>query len=83
MHPGRRFISLSLDNFWITGPNDNHVCFVSNVLSPNLHTTRSSFNDLLPLTIVRKVTVQLPLGLARVHACGIVHGDLSITCLLS
>ena len=82
IHPGRKFISSSLDNFWITGPNGSHLCTVSDVLGPNLQTIRSSFSDLLPLKVARKVTVQLALGLAYIHSCDIVHGGLSLSVLL-
>lgn len=74
MHTGRRFILSPLDNFWIAGPNGNHLCFVSDALGPNLQTVKRSFRKLLPLKLARNVTVQLALSLACIHSYGIVHG---------
>ena len=74
VHPGSRFILLPLNNFWIPGPNGNHLCFVSNVLGPTLYDVRDSHEELLPLKIARNVTVQLALALAYMHSRGIVYG---------
>ena len=74
VHPGFRFISIPLNKFWITGPNGNHMCLVSNVLGPTLHDVRDIYDELLPLEIARKVIVQLALALAYIHTRGIVHG---------
>ena len=74
-HPGRRFVSSLLDDFLVSGPNGNHRCFISEALSPTVLDVKESFNcDLLPLDIARRITVQLALGLANIHSCGIVHG---------
>ena len=74
IHSGRRFVLSPLDKFWIAGPNGNHLCFVSDVLGPNLQTIRGSFRNLLPLKLARNITVQLALSLAYMHSCDIVHG---------
>ena len=74
-HAGRRFVSSLLDEFSINGPNGNHRCLVSEALGLTvLDVKESFFCDLLPLSIARKITVQLALGLADIHSCGIVYG---------
>ncbi|KAL9125046.1 MAG: hypothetical protein Q9217_005697 [Psora testacea] len=78
-HLGRRFILSLLDEFLVSGPNGKHRCLVSEALGPTVLDVKESFNcDLLPLNIARRVTVQLALGLADIHSCGIVHGDIHI-----
>ena len=79
LHPESNFISFPLNNFWIPGPNGNHLCFVSNVLGRTLNDVRDSYEDLLPLKIARNVTVQLALALAYMHSSGIVHGGKSVS----
>lgn len=74
VHPGSRFISFPLNNFWIIGPNGNHLCLVSNLLGPTLGLIKYVHDEILPIKIARKVTVQLALGLAYIHSHGIVHG---------
>lgn len=74
-HPGRKFVSLLMDQFSIQGPNGNHLCLVKEVLGPTLSDVKNSFAyDLIPLHIARKATVQLALGLAYIHARGVIHG---------
>ena len=74
-HPGRRFISSLLDEFVLNGPNGKHKCIVNEVLGPTVSEVKESFDcGLLPLNIAQRVTVQLALGLADIHSCGIVHG---------
>lgn len=75
LHPGQQFISSLLDNFSIRGPNGSHSCLITEILGPSVSEVKESFDcDLLPLDIARKVTVQLALGLADIHSCGIIHG---------
>lgn len=72
---GRRFISSFYGDFLITGPNGQHRCLVSEVLGPSVHGVKETYTcDLLPIDVARKTTVQLALGLAGIHASGIVHG---------
>lgn len=74
-HPGRRFVSSLLDEFSVTGPNGTHRCLVGEVLGPTVLDVKESHEcKLLPLGIARRITVQLAMGLAAIHSCGIVHG---------
>lgn len=74
-HLDRRFIPSLCDEFLISGPNGDHNCLVSEALGPTVSQLKRSFlYDLLPLDIAKQVTVQLALGLASVHSCGITHG---------
>ncbi|KAI9703361.1 MAG: hypothetical protein M1836_007929 [Candelina mexicana] len=78
-HPGRKYVSSLIDEFTITGPNGHHKCLVSEALGPTVSEVKESFTcDLLPLDIARRITVQLALGLAYIHSCGIIHGDIHI-----
>jgi len=75
LHPGRMFVSSLLNDFSIRGPNGNHRCLVTEILGPTVSDVKESFDcDLLSLDIARRVTVQLALGLADIHSCGIIHG---------
>ena len=74
-HPDRRFVSSLLDEFSVTGPNGTHRCLVGEVLGPSVLDVKESHEcELLPLGIARRVTVQLAMGLAAIHSCGVVHG---------
>lgn len=75
MHLGHRFVPSLCEEFIISGPNGEHKCLVSEILGPTVLQIKESFQcDLLPLDIAKRVTVQLALGLASVHLCGITHG---------
>ena len=75
---GRRFVVSLFDELALNGPNGNHACLVSQALGPTVMDVKESFAfDLLPLDTAKRVTVQLALGLACIHSCGIVHGGKS------
>ncbi|KAL8836102.1 MAG: hypothetical protein Q9170_003050 [Blastenia crenularia] len=72
-------VSPLLDEFMINGPNGQHKCLVSDVLGPTLLDLKQSFAfDLLPLGIAKRATVQLASGLAYIHSCDMIHGDIHI-----
>ena len=73
-HAGCTFVQPLLDEFRIHGPNGEHQCLVSDALGPNLKFVKDSSNTRLPISIAKRVTGQLALGLAAIHSCGIVHG---------
>ncbi|KAL8718559.1 MAG: hypothetical protein Q9225_004318, partial [Loekoesia sp. 1 TL-2023] len=76
-HPDRRFVLDVFDQFWIHGPNGHHQCLVTEVLGPTVSLMKEATrHDLLPVKTARKISAQLTLGLAYIHACGVVHGDL-------
>lgn len=77
--PGRKFVSFSIDQFELQGPNGNHTCLVKEVLGPTLSDVKNFFaHEFIPLHIARKATVQLALGLAYIHSRGIIHGGMYI-----
>ena len=72
---GRKFVVSLLDEFTLNGPNGNHACLVGQALGPTISDVKKCFDcDLLPLDTAKRITVQLALGLAYIHSCGIVHG---------
>ncbi|KAL7267061.1 hypothetical protein RUND412_010365 [Rhizina undulata] len=75
--PGNEFVLEVLDEFEIQGPNGTHRCTVTEPLGPSI-TNVLEFTDgwRLPPDVSRKVAAQLAQGVAFLHACGIVHGDL-------
>ncbi|KAL9026838.1 MAG: hypothetical protein Q9196_004555 [Gyalolechia fulgens] len=73
------FVSPLLDDFTIDGPNGQHRCLVSGVLGPTLSDMKlTSICDLLPLDIAKRATTQLASGLAYIHACDMIHGDIHL-----
>ena len=75
---GRRFVMSLLDEFTLNGPNGDHACLVSQALGPTVLEVKESCTcDLLPLDIAKRATVELALGLACIHSCGIIHGGTS------
>ncbi|MCJ1472209.1 hypothetical protein MMC13_000856 [Lambiella insularis] len=76
-HPGRGFILSLLDEFSIDGPNGKHKCIVSEIAGASVREEKEcNEQDLLPVKVAREVTAQLALGLAYIHSCGVLHGDL-------
>ncbi|KAF9559504.1 kinase-like protein [Agrocybe pediades] len=76
-HPGRTHVQQPLDEFQVEGPNGTHAVLVSEVLGPTVMDLKAaSEGEVLPAKVARRLTGQLALGLAYVHKCGIVHGDL-------
>ena len=64
-----------LDKFTLRGPNGDHTCLVGEALGPTVWNVKKTFLcDLLPIDVAKRITVQLALGLACLHSCGIVHG---------
>ena len=64
-----------LDEFTLKGPNGDHTCIVSEALGPTVLDLKECFTcDLLPLDVAKKAVVQLAIGLAHVHSCGVIHG---------
>ena len=68
-------IVLSLEHFYITGPNGRHLCFVLPIYSGPLSDIwdLKTVNDNIPL--LKEVCYQAAEGLAFLHSKGICHGD--------
>ncbi|RDX51111.1 kinase-like protein [Lentinus brumalis] len=69
--PGSRHILSLLDDFNISGPNGTHKVHVTEVVMPLMVLSR-----LLSPTSKTEVARDLARGLAHVHHCGFVHGDI-------
>lgn len=77
-----------LDSFEQQGPNGKHLCLVSEALGPSIATVLEwtpSYQSLdrdgkncnrFPLWICKRILKQVLLGIAYLHAHGVVHGDI-------
>lgn len=77
-----------LDSFGEQGPNGKHLCLVSEALGPSVATvlewtpsyrsTDRAGNNCyrFPLWICKRILKQVLLGIAYLHAHGVVHGDI-------
>lgn len=77
-----------LDSFEQQGPNGKHLCLVSEALGPSVATVLEwtpSYRSLdragkncyrFPLWICKRILKQVLLGIAYLHAHGVVHGDI-------
>lgn len=77
-----------LDSFREQGPNGKHLCLVSEALGPSVATvlewtpsyrsTDRAGNNCyrFPLWICKRILKQVLLGIAYLHAHGVVHGDI-------
>jgi len=71
-HPGRQFIMMLQDEFFIKGPNGTHQCCVTQVAGARVSRAPTlKYNALGP---ARKLASQLFLALEYVHSSEIVHG---------
>lgn len=81
IHPGRRFVIISLDEFTIQGPNGRHQCFVFPVALNSVGTAkRASTRDdsMFPAQIARSIATQAILALSYIHSCGLIHSGMLI-----
>ncbi|RPD57390.1 kinase-like protein [Lentinus tigrinus ALCF2SS1-7] len=60
-----------LDEFTFTGPNGVHKVHITEVVVPLW-----KLSSLLPAVAKKKVATDLARGLAHVHHCGFIHGDI-------
>ncbi|KAI9716952.1 MAG: hypothetical protein M1835_004154, partial [Candelina submexicana] len=76
-HPGRRFVSTLLDDFWLDGPNGRHLCLVSEPAGGTVAASKKrAVGSFFPLDAARSIATNTVMGLAYVHACGVGHRDL-------
>lgn len=73
-HPGRQFVMILTDDFWICGPNGKHQCFVTRIAGRRL--TRQENVDVSNLESSRIFSRQLIEGLAYLNSCNVAHGGL-------
>ncbi|KAF8994832.1 kinase-like domain-containing protein [Cyathus striatus] len=79
-HPGKAHVTRIFDTFMIHGPNGTHHCIVTELLGADINVLALPVNHVerfpFPLDAPRKVAAQVALGVAYLHKCGIIHGDL-------
>ncbi|KAI9771585.1 MAG: hypothetical protein M1835_006407 [Candelina submexicana] len=74
-HPGRRFVSTLLDDFWLDGPNGRHLCLVSEPAGGTVAASKKrAVGSVFLLDVARSIAANTVMGLAYVHACGVGHG---------
>ncbi|RPD75679.1 kinase-like protein [Lentinus tigrinus ALCF2SS1-7] len=66
-----------LDDFTFTGPNGAHKVHITEVIMP-----LKKLYSLLPACAKKQVATDLARGLAHVHRCGFIHGDIHIGCAM-
>jgi serine/threonine-protein kinase SRPK3 len=73
-HPGKAIISPILDEFFLTGPNGKHRCFVSVPARMSLAEAKDASSiRLFQLPVARAIVAQLLQAVAFLHSTGIVH----------
>jgi len=74
-HPGIAHISLFFGSLPVQSTHGDHVCFVFEVLGPNIANLRKAFGTPgLALPVVKAITKQSLLALDYLHdICGIIH----------
>ncbi|KAI1086376.1 kinase-like domain-containing protein [Rostrohypoxylon terebratum] len=69
-------INIPRDYFWIDGPNGRHLCFISDLLGPNLFMNHPDGIDIHTPELLTDLIFQVSKGLQYLHQKGICHGDL-------
>ncbi|KAJ6613433.1 kinase-like domain-containing protein [Mycena sp. CBHHK59/15] len=77
---GQELLMEFLDDFKVEGPNGTHQCIVTEVLGPSIGTDVDEIYDeeRYPIEIAKKLVAQVIRGVAYLHSCGVVHGDLHV-----
>ncbi|KAF8524494.1 kinase-like domain-containing protein [Gautieria morchelliformis] len=78
---GQEFLVEYLDDFKVEGPNGTHQCIVTEVLGPSIGSDIEEIyddEDHYPMDIAKNVVAQVMRGVAYLHSCGVVHGDLQV-----
>ncbi|KAF8488912.1 kinase-like domain-containing protein [Gautieria morchelliformis] len=78
---GQEFLVEYLDDFKVEGPNGTHQCIVTEVLGPSIGADIEEIygpEERYPIEIAKNVVAQIMRGVAYLHSCGVVHGDLHV-----
>jgi serine/threonine protein kinase len=76
-HPLQALFPPILDEFFVTGPNGKHRCFVTLPARSSLyHAQYASDSGLFELSVARAIAAQVILAVCALHSQGIVHLDL-------
>jgi len=75
LHPGIAHVSRFLGSFLARSTHGDHICFVFEVLGPNMANLKRAFGTPgLTLPVVKAITRQSLLALDYIHdICGIIH----------
>lgn len=76
---GVKHIALSIDHFWVGGPNGSHLCVVLSVLGTRIPDIWSTFSK--PSKVLRDIALQVTSGLRFLHRNGVCHDGNS--CILN
>ena len=71
-HPGRDYVMTLLDDFWLTSPNGQHLCLVTEVAGSRV--ARPEHVSYINLRIPKMYAHQLVQGVADLRACNMAHG---------
>ncbi|KAF8997368.1 kinase-like domain-containing protein, partial [Cyathus striatus] len=81
-HPGKEHVVCILDTFVLEGINGLHHCIVTELLGIDLNADVEDFygEDIehFPPDVGKKIVAQVAQGVAYLHKCGIIHGDLHL-----
>ncbi|KAF8509956.1 kinase-like domain-containing protein [Gautieria morchelliformis] len=78
---GQEFLVEYLDDFKVEGPNGTHQCIVTEVLGPSIGADIEEIygpEERYPIEIAKNLVAQIMRGVAYLHSCGVVHGDLHV-----
>ncbi|KAF8485404.1 kinase-like domain-containing protein [Gautieria morchelliformis] len=83
---GQEFLVEYLDDFKVEGPNGTHQCIVTEVLGPSIDgdddLDEIYDDEQYPIDIAKNLVAQVMRGVAYLHSCGVVHGDLHVRNIL-
>ncbi|KDR74745.1 hypothetical protein GALMADRAFT_280147 [Galerina marginata CBS 339.88] len=77
---GAEHVVKVFDDFEVVGPNGTHRCIVTELLGPSLGVDLEAMYDdtPVPFHVTKRMVPQITRGVAYLHRCGIVHGDLHV-----
>ncbi|RDB21945.1 Serine/threonine-protein kinase SRPK [Hypsizygus marmoreus] len=81
---GAAYVMKVFDDFEIEGPNGTHQCVVTELLGPSLAEDIEELytNERFPPNVGKKIAAQIAHGIAYLHRCGVIHGDLHLKNIL-
>ncbi|OCH88852.1 kinase-like protein [Obba rivulosa] len=77
-HPGHSHVLHLLDHFDLEGPEEQHLCLVTEPLAQDLHSFSTRWRgSFLPFELIKRISRQVILGLQYMHEeCNIIHTDI-------
>ncbi|PPR02635.1 hypothetical protein CVT26_012137 [Gymnopilus dilepis] len=70
------------DDFEVEGPNGHHHCIVTELLGPSLSSLSHDYTFRVPLDVGKLLARDVASGIAFLHSCGVIHGDLTLNNIL-